>query len=85
MTDEGAEEGHRRAKSRSRQGQAYQGAVEAVFAILVAVGIGYWADERFTTSPRYVLIGLVIGFGYFVLRLVRLGRQLQAHSDDDSQ
>ncbi len=85
MTDEGAEEGHRRAKSSSRQGRAYQGAVEAVFAILVAVGIGYWADERFATSPRYVLIGLVIGFGSFVLRLVRLGRRLQAHSDDDSQ
>ncbi|HEY5658828.1 MAG TPA: AtpZ/AtpI family protein [Myxococcota bacterium] len=60
-----------------RQGLAYQGGVEAVFAILIALGIGYWADERFGTSPRYLLVGMVVGFSAFVLRLLRLGRQLQ--------
>ncbi len=56
---------------------AYQGAVEAVFAVLIAGGIGYWADAHFETSPRYLLLGLGIGFGAFVLRLWRLGRKLQ--------
>jgi F0F1-type ATP synthase assembly protein I len=60
------------------QGVAYQGALEAVFAILIAAGIGYWADTRFGTSPRYLLIGFVIGFSAFVLRLFRLGRELRA-------
>lgn len=55
------------------KGAAYQGAVEAVFAILVAAGIGYWADQRFESSPLYLFIGLAIGFAAFVLRLVRMG------------
>jgi F0F1-type ATP synthase assembly protein I len=60
-----------------RQGAAYQGALEAVFAILIASGLGYWADGRLGTSPWLLLLGVVIGFGSFVLRLFRLGRQLQ--------
>ena len=59
-----------------RHGRAYQGAFESVFAILVAAGIGYWADDRFGTAPRYLLIGIAIGFCSFVLRLLRLGREL---------
>jgi F0F1-type ATP synthase assembly protein I len=61
-----------------RQGAAYQGAFEAVFSILIAAGIGYWADERFGTSPRWLLVGVAVGFASFVLRLLRLGRALQA-------
>lgn len=60
-----------------RQGLAYQGAFEAVVAIPVAMGLGYWADTRFDTSPWLLLAGAVLGFAAFVLRLVRLGRQLQ--------
>jgi len=60
-----------------RQGLAYQGGVEAVFAILIAAGLGYWADHSLGTSPRYLLIGMLFGFTAFVLRLLRLGRQLQ--------
>jgi F0F1-type ATP synthase assembly protein I len=60
-----------------RQGLAYQGAFEAVVAILIAIGIGYWADQHFGTSPRYLLIGAVVGFGSFVLRLLKLGRRLE--------
>lgn len=65
-----------------RQGLAYQGAVEAVFAILIAAGIGYWADRHFGTSPRYLLIAMVVGFSAFVMRLLRLGRQLQQRASD---
>ena len=53
MTDrpEDTEQAERRRAAR-RQGQAYQAAAEAVFAILVAAGIGYWVDQRFYTTPR---------------------------------
>ena len=65
-------------KSRTalRQGAAYQGALEAVFAILIAGGIGYWVDSRWGTSPWGLALGFAVGFASFVLRLIRLGRQL---------
>jgi F0F1-type ATP synthase assembly protein I len=66
-----------RQRDARRQGIAYQGAVEAFVAILIAMGAGYWADQRFGTSPYLLLIGLGIGFGAFVQRLVRLNRQLK--------
>ncbi len=60
-----------------RKGLAYQGAFEAVMAIPIAIGGGYWLDRRFDTSPIFLILGAVLGFASFVLRLVRLGRQLQ--------
>jgi F0F1-type ATP synthase assembly protein I len=67
-----------------RQGLAYQAGTEAVFAILIAAGIGYWADQHFETSPRYLLVGMILGFSAFVLRLVRLGRQLYQRESNQS-
>lgn len=64
-----------------RFGAAYQGAFEAVFAIVIGAGLGFAADRRFGTEPWGVLIGLGLGFGAFVLRLVRLGRALQAEQE----
>ena len=57
-------------------GPAYQGAMEAVFSIVVAMAAGYWADGYFGTSPWCVLLGATIGFAAFVLRLYRLGMAL---------
>ncbi len=51
---------------------AYQGALEAVVALLLAMGAGYWVDQRFGTAPRGLLVGTAIGFGAFVLRLWRM-------------
>jgi F0F1-type ATP synthase assembly protein I len=73
--DEGTEQ---REPTANRDGAAYQGALEAVFAILIAGGIGYWADGRFGTSPWLLILGFAVGFGSFVLRLFRLGRRLNA-------
>ena len=33
-----------------RKGAVYQGGSEAVFAILIAAGIGYWLDSRFEAA-----------------------------------
>jgi len=73
---------HERAR---RQALAYQGAFEAVAAILIGAGLGYWADSYFDTSPFLLLIGTGFGFASFVVRLLRLGKLLQkldAESDD---
>lgn len=69
----------KKAASRS-PGGAYEGAAEAVGAIIVAIGIGYWIDSRYGTTPSGVLIGAVVGFTAFVVRLLRLGKQL--HPDE---
>jgi F0F1-type ATP synthase assembly protein I len=53
---------------------AYQGALEAVFAIIIAAGAGYWADRHFDTEPRWLITGTCLGFGAFVLRLWRMRR-----------
>ena len=53
-----------------RGAKAYQAALEAVFSIPIAGGLGYWADAHFGTSPILLLAGLVLGFASFVLRLV---------------
>ncbi len=55
----------------SNQG-AYQGAVEAVFAIMIGTGLGYWADQKLDTEPVWLIVGALIGFCAFVLRLTRL-------------
>lgn len=60
-----------------RQNLAYQGAFEATVAILICAGAGYWLDGHFDTSPIWLLVGVVVGFASFVLRLLRLGRQLE--------
>ena len=69
-----------RIAKRSTAGGAYEGAFEAVGSILIATLLGYWFDEHYGTTPSGVLVGAGVGFGAFVLRLMRLGKQL--HPDE---
>jgi F0F1-type ATP synthase assembly protein I len=66
------------------QGAVYQGAFEAVIALLIAVGLGYWLDGYFDTAPWLLLLGAAIGFASFTIRLSRLGRWMKGESSDDS-
>ena len=85
MTDRSEErEQSQQQRAARRQGLAYQGAFEAVIAILIAIGIGYWIDTSFDTSPFGLLIGAAVGFGSFVHRLLRLGRLLQEVADEEA-
>ena len=61
---------------------AYQGAVEAVSAIMIATGLGYWADQKLDTAPFGLIVGAVIGFCAFVLRLMRLRPLLEPPPSD---
>jgi F0F1-type ATP synthase assembly protein I len=57
--------------------RAYQAALEAVFSIPIAGGLGWWADRHFGTEPILLLLGLVLGFASFVLRLVRMRKLVE--------
>ena len=67
-----------------RQGAVYQGAFEAVFALLITAGFGYWLDGYFDTAPWLLLIGTAIGFASFTLRLIRLGRWMKGGESGES-
>ncbi len=56
--------------------EAYQGTFEAVGAVLLGCGVGFWIDSSWETAPWGVLVGAVIGFAAMVLRLLRLGQEL---------
>ncbi len=64
--------------------RAYQAALEAVFAIPIAGGLGYWADTRFDTGPILLLAGLVLGFAAFVVRIMRM-RGLMVGTSEESE
>jgi F0F1-type ATP synthase assembly protein I len=81
MSPPGEKDQTKRQGTARRQGLAYQGSFEAVTAILIAAGSGYWLDTKYETSPYGLLIGTVVGFSAFVLRLIRLGRQLEELGD----
>ena len=70
------EEGAPRGLDR-RGATAYQWAAEAAFSIPIAIGLGYWADTKLGTSPIFLLVGVVLGFAAFVLRLVRMRRLVE--------
>ena len=73
-----------RRRNARRQALAYQGAFESVFAIGIGAGFGYFADAQFGTSPWGVLVGVLLGFAAFILRLVRLARQLDELAEEES-
>jgi F0F1-type ATP synthase assembly protein I len=67
------------------KGAVYQGGSEAVFAVLIAGGIGYWLDGYFDSAPIGLLIGIAIGFASFTLRLIRLGKEMQRRYSDETE
>ncbi len=63
--------------------RGYQAGLEAIFALAVAVGIGFWVDTRYETQPVFMMVGTGLGFGACVLRLVRYQRALDEAPKDD--
>ncbi len=84
MTDRQDEKKSQAGQSRG-QGAVYQGAFEAVIALLIAVGFGYWLDGYFDTAPWLLLIGTAIGFASFTVRLIRLGRWMRDENPDEAR
>ena len=65
-----------------RRAKAYQTAMEAVFAIPIAMGIGWWADRKLGSEPWGLLVGLGFGFAAFVLRLAAMRRMVEEAGED---
>jgi F0F1-type ATP synthase assembly protein I len=68
-------------RSKAGMGAKYQGAMEAVLAIPVGAGFGYLADHQWESAPVGLLIGFALGFGAFILRLVRMRPPVDGDSD----
>lgn len=56
---------------------AYRGGMEAVFSIPVGAALGYWIDSLIGIDPYGLLVGIVAGFGAFVLQMLRLSKKLE--------
>jgi F0F1-type ATP synthase assembly protein I len=54
--------------------QGYQAGIEAVFALAMSAGVGAWADSHYDTGPVFLLVGMAVGFGACILRLLRYQR-----------
>lgn len=63
--------------------RAYQGAMEAVLSVPIAMGLGYWADSRFGTEPICMLVGVALGFVTFVVRLVKMRHEIDGQDEDE--
>ncbi len=59
--------------------------MESVFAIIIAAGAGYWLDSRFETSPRWLVVGAIVGFAAFVLRLARMAKLIEDPAEKTGQ
>lgn len=67
-----------------RAAAAYQGALEAIFAIVITMLAGWWIDRRFGTEPAFVLVGAAVGFAAFVVRVWRLRDLMVPEAEDES-
>lgn len=68
-----------------RAGKAYQRALEAVLAIPIGIGIGYFADQRLGSSPIGLLLGAALGFAAFVKRLASMRSLVESAPTPDPQ
>jgi F0F1-type ATP synthase assembly protein I len=51
---------------------AYQGAIEAVVAMVICALAGWWIDGRLGSAPVGLLLGMALGFAAFLVRLLRI-------------
>jgi F0F1-type ATP synthase assembly protein I len=79
-----SDEKERRGGFGRRGAKAYQWTLEAALAVPIAMGLGYWADTRFGTSPWLLFAGVVIGFGALVRGLLRIRHLVEDRSDGDA-
>lgn len=49
---------------------------EFVLEVVLFSAGGWWLDRHFDTSPVFTLVGVALGFGVGLFRLVRVGRRI---------
>ena len=45
------------------------------FQMIIPVGLGWWADSAWKTTPWLMLLGVVVGFSVAMMELVQLARE----------
>ncbi|MCX7408909.1 MAG: AtpZ/AtpI family protein [Planctomycetales bacterium] len=45
------------------------------FQMIIPVGVGWWADSAWKTSPWLMLLGVVLGFVVSMMELMQLARE----------
>jgi len=45
------------------------------FQMVIPVGIGWWIDSVWKTTPWLMLLGIVVGFAVAMMELVQLSRE----------
>ena len=45
------------------------------FQMIIPVGVGWWADSAWNTSPWLMLLGVVLGFVVSMMELMQLARE----------
>ena len=45
------------------------------FQMIIPVGVGWWADSAWKTSPWLMLLGVVFGFVVSMMELMQLARE----------
>jgi F0F1-type ATP synthase assembly protein I len=73
--------GAARGRQVRRGAAAYQGALEAVLAIAIGALVGYWVDRRLGSS-HWLIVGTILGFGAFTLRLFRMRKLFETPEGD---
>ena len=67
--------------------RGYQAGLEVIFALALAIGLGFLVDRHYETQPVFLMVGSALGFGACVLRLLRYQRALderRGERDDDA-
>lgn len=45
------------------------------FQMIVPVGLGWWGDSAWKTTPWLMLLGVVVGFAVAMMELIQLSRE----------
>lgn len=45
------------------------------FQMIIPVGLGWWADSSWKTTPWLMLLGVVVGFAVAMMELIQLSRE----------
>ena len=65
--------------SNSQLGRAFELGLEVSLAVVLGMGLGYYADGRFGTAPAFMLVGLALGFATAILSVYRFARKDSPH------
>jgi F0F1-type ATP synthase assembly protein I len=53
-------------------------------AVPIAIGLGYWCDHSFDSTPIGLVLGTAVGFGAMLLRIMRM-RPTEGGEQDETR